>query len=176
MSPKKAPPTLPRQQTLGSLLGHEPPASPRGPIAWQWGQDSIKLNVHRPNGDLIVEATVKVDDFIGGFSCDLDYRGLVPVEPLVNDQNKENDDPTTTYVDGSGETRIFEPHAYVNELVWNGMILSCDRQFGYYVHGYGMSVSEPVNATLCRAPSPTAMERGIFIVSTATEPFDRVLR
>ena len=136
MSPKKAPPSFPRrqlEQTPGTLRGHPLPASPREPIALQWGQDSIKLNVHRPNGDLIVEETVKVSEYIGGFLADLDDRGLVPVGPWVSiDQDEENDDPTTTYaVRTSGETWIAEPYTYVNELVWNGIKLTANHHFEY---------------------------------------------
>ena len=103
-------------------------------------QNSIKLNVHRPNGDLIVEETVKESDFIGGFLADLDARGLVPVGRLVSvDQDEENDDPTT---------RIAESYWYVHKLLWNGMKLDENVQFEYYVSGYDMSVSGPVDVTV----------------------------
>ena len=157
MSPKKAPPPI-----LRPLQWHEPPpASPRGTIGSQWGQDSIMLTVCRPNGDLIVEETVQVGTFIEEFLNDLDDRGLVPVVPWVSlDATEDIIDPMTTYeVEWSGETWIMEANGKVDELVWNGMILNWNRQFGYYVDAYGMSVSEPVNATLVTTHARTLIER-----------------
>ena len=142
----------------------------------QWGQDTIQLNVRRPNGDLIVEETVKVGDFIEDFLDDLDDRGLVPVEPWVSDDpNEDIIDPTHVYeVEWSGETWIMEPNAHVNELVWNGMILYWNRQFGFYVHGHGMSVSEPVNATLVTTHARTLTQRQHIMAPYATRAYRHV--
>ena len=44
---------------------------------------------------------------------------------------------------------------YVDELVWDNMVLYWNDTFGYYVDNYGMSESEPVYVTLVRTSART---------------------
>ena len=118
----------------------------------------INLHVHRANGDFIVEEMVALDDYIEGFLHHLDRTGLVPVPPLEPiDPSEEIDDPVDDilFVEWSGHTWEMRADAYVDELVWNGKILSWNSTFGFYVDKCGMSVSEPVYVTLVRTSART---------------------
>jgi len=140
------------QETPASPRGEETPALPRGeetpPSPHR--HTYINLHVHRANGDLVVECMVPFRGYVDSFLDDLDDTGLVP-EP----SEEIDDPPDVLYVEWSGETCSMEPNGYVDELVWDGMILYWNRQFGYYVDNYGMSVSEPVHVTLVRTSART---------------------
>ena len=120
----------------------------------------ITLHVHRANGDVLVEEMVPRDDYIEDFLQRLDETGLVPV-PLLEPigPSEEIADPGNgdhvLFVEWSGETWQMEPDKYVDELVWDNMVLFWNRTFGYYVDNYGMSESEPVYVTLVRTSAQT---------------------
>ena len=118
----------------------------------------VNLHVHRANGDVIVEEMVPLDDWIERFLHELDETGLVPVPPFEPIGPSEDiDDPfdDSLFVEWSGETWEMQPDRYVDDLVWNGMILYWNRTFGYYVDKYGMSVTDPVDVTLIRTSAQT---------------------
>ena len=97
-----------------------------------------------------MECMVPFRGYVDSFLDDLDDTGWVP-EP----SEEIDDPPDVLFVEWSGETWSMEPNGYVDELVWDGMILYWNRQFGYYVDKYGMSVSEPVHVTLVRTSART---------------------
>ena len=144
-----------------SSTEEDPTPAPTRGSGWHAGDGPyINLHVHRANGDDLWEEMVPWNGWIEGFLQRLDATGLVPV-PLLEpiDPSEEIDDPgigdDCLFVEWSGETWEMQPDRYVDDLVWNGMILYWNRTFGYYVDKYGMSVTDPVDVTLIRTSAQT---------------------
>ena len=140
--------------------GEVDPAPPRGREAMQQDGTYVDLHVYRANGDFLVEEMVPLDGWIEAFLNRLDETGLVPVPPLIPiDPSEEMDEPGNgdggLFVAWSGQTWKMPPDGYVDELVWDNMVLYWNRTFGSYVDNYGMSVSEPVHVTLVRTSART---------------------
>ena len=144
-----------------SSTEEDPTPAPTRGSGWHAGDGPyINLHVHRANGDFLLEEMVPWNGWIEGFLQRLDATGLVPaplLEPI--DPSEEIDDPgigdDCLFVEWSGETWEMQPDRYVDDLVWNGMILYWNRTFGYYVDKYGMSVTDPVDVTLIRTSAQT---------------------
>ena len=164
--PKKTPPPLPpsviefvrgRSRSTGE---DATPAATRGPGPMALEDAFINLHVHRANGDFIVEEMVALDSWLECFLNELDFSGLVPAPPLEPiDPSEEMDDPGNgehvLFVEWSGATWQMEPDTYVDELVWDNMVLYWNDTFGYYVDNYGMSTSVPNYVTLVRTSART---------------------
>ena len=141
-------------------VGDPTPAPTRGSGDMPHDDTFINLQVHRANGDFLVEEIVPWNGLIEDFLHRLDRTGLVPVPPLEPiDPSEEMDDPGNgehvLFVEWSGATWQMEPDTYVDELVWDNMVLHWNDTFGYYVDNYGMSTSVPNYVTLVRTSART---------------------